>query len=196
MGDSGVAHLMPFALRAELAGIYGDQAGLDELFRSVVAGLSVPRTDRESTAYQRDLIRVLATTLTDTVATENRLLREYAEIEPKLREIEALESAARVLRALERGEPVASGGNRPFDELTMPEAAEQILTEHAPLALHYRKITEKALARGFKGKRTDLHAPLDKIASSFRRMMGQRKDIFLPVGDGEYQINPDYLNKK
>jgi hypothetical protein len=85
LADSGVAHLMPFALRAELAGIYQDQAGLGDLFRSLVAGLSVPRADRETTAYQRDQIRVLAIALTDMVATENSLLRRYAEIEPKLR---------------------------------------------------------------------------------------------------------------
>jgi hypothetical protein len=85
LGDSGVAHLMPFALRAELAGIYHDQASLEDQFRALVSGLSIPRTDRETAAYQRDLIRILAVTFTDMVATENRLLRQYAAIEPKLR---------------------------------------------------------------------------------------------------------------
>jgi hypothetical protein len=84
-GESGVSHLMPFALRADLAGIYRDQASLEDLFRSLVAGLSQPRADRETTAYQRDQIRVLAVALTDMVATENRLLRQYAELEPRLR---------------------------------------------------------------------------------------------------------------
>lgn len=85
LGDSGVARLLPFALRADLAGIYRDQASLEELFRSLVAGLTQPRADRETSAYQRDQIRVLAVTLTDMVATENRLLRQYAEMEPRLR---------------------------------------------------------------------------------------------------------------
>jgi hypothetical protein len=85
LSDSGVAHLMPFALRADLAGIHRDQASLDDLFRSLVAGLSFARADRETPAYQRDQVRVLAMALTDMVATENRLLRQYAAIEPKLR---------------------------------------------------------------------------------------------------------------
>lgn len=87
LAESGVARLMPFGLRASLAGIYRDQVSLDETFRALVAGLMQPRADRESAAYQRDQIRVLAVTLTDMVATENRLLRQYAEIEPKLRDL-------------------------------------------------------------------------------------------------------------
>lgn len=85
LGDSGVVHLMPFALRADLAGMYGDQTSLDTIYQSLVAGLAQPRADRETAAYQRDQIRVLALTLTDMVAIENRLLRQYAEVEPRLR---------------------------------------------------------------------------------------------------------------
>jgi hypothetical protein len=85
LADSGVSRLLPFALRADLAGVYRDQAFVDDLFRSLVAGLSQPRADRETTAYQRDQIRVLAVALTDMVATENRLLRQYDTLEPRLR---------------------------------------------------------------------------------------------------------------
>jgi hypothetical protein len=85
LGDSGVAHVMPFALRAELAGIYRDQSSIDDIYRALVAGFSQPRVDRETEAYRRDLVRVLAVALTDMVAAENRLLRQYEEIEPTLR---------------------------------------------------------------------------------------------------------------
>ncbi len=85
LGDSGVTRLMPFALRADLAGVYRDQTSVDEIYRSLVAGLIQPRADRETEGYQRDQIRVMALTLTDMVAIENRLLRQYAEIEPRLR---------------------------------------------------------------------------------------------------------------
>jgi hypothetical protein len=85
LSDSGVPHLMPFALRADLAGIYRDQTSLDALFHTLVAGLTAPRADRETAAYQRDQIRVLAITLTDMVATEARLLKQYGDVERKLR---------------------------------------------------------------------------------------------------------------
>jgi hypothetical protein len=85
LGDSGVARLLPFGLRADLGGIYRDQTSLDEMFRTLVFGLTQPRTDRETAAYKRDQIRVMALSLTSMVATENRLLLGYAEVEPKLR---------------------------------------------------------------------------------------------------------------
>jgi hypothetical protein len=85
LGDSGVAGLLPFGLRADLGGIYRDQTSLDEVFRTVVFGLTQPRADRQTAAYQRDQIRVLALSLTAMVEIENRLLRVYAEVEPKLR---------------------------------------------------------------------------------------------------------------
>ena len=85
LSNSGVSSLLPFALRADLAGVYRDQASLDDAFRALVAGLRQPRFDRETTAYQRDQIRVLAMTLSDMVAIETRLLRQYAELEPSLR---------------------------------------------------------------------------------------------------------------
>jgi hypothetical protein len=83
LGDSGVGPRMPFALRAELAGIYGDLRALENTFRTLITGLSQPRADRDTAAYQRDFIRVIAMAIM--VATENRLLRQYSEIEPKLR---------------------------------------------------------------------------------------------------------------
>lgn len=85
LGDSGVAHLMPFALRADLAGLYRDQTSLDEVYRTLLAGLTQPRADRETPEYRRDQIRVLAMSLTDMVAIENRLLRQYDALETRLR---------------------------------------------------------------------------------------------------------------
>lgn len=98
-------------------------------------------------------------------------------------------------RALEKGEPVAYSPTRLFCDLTMPEAAEEILREIYPMALHYREITGLAIGRGFRGKRTDLNAPREQIASSFRRMMGQRPDIFERVGEGTYRISKGHIEK-
>src|SRR5207253_2975170 len=100
---------------------------------------------------------------------ERRIAEIRAEIEPKLKEIEALEQAARVLRSLEKGEPVVPP-RREFTELTMPEAARQILLEITPIAMHYKDIAKAALDRGFKGKRVAAGATFEQIASSFRRM--------------------------
>lgn len=83
---SDVSNRLPFALRAELAGIYGDQDGIDELFRLTIGGLVAARSDRDVPAYRRDQIRVLAMFLTDLVIREERLLNEYAAVELRLRE--------------------------------------------------------------------------------------------------------------
>lgn len=127
---------------------------------------------------------------------EQRIAALKASIEPVLREIEALESAARVLRALDKGEPITYTPGKDFSQLTMPEAAEQILLEIAPKSMHYRELTGVALSRGFRGKRTDLQAPRERIAASFRRMMGQRPDIFQQLGEGKYRIADEYLEKR
>ena len=120
-----------------------------------------------------------------------------AQIAPLQRELEVLENAARVLRALEGGTPIVPV-KKPveFDKLTMPKAAEQILTEVAGRSLHYRQVAEQALKRGFRGKRTNLKAPLEQIAGSFRRMMAQRPDIFDQVGRGLFRINDEHLKKE
>ena len=85
MVGSDVASLLPFGQRAELAAIYKDQADLEALFRSVLAGLITPRSDRESPAYLRDQTLVLSLTLTDMVVIEERLLQEYQKAEADLR---------------------------------------------------------------------------------------------------------------
>jgi hypothetical protein len=83
---SDVSNRLPFALRAELAGIYGDQDGIDELFRLTIGGLVAARSDRDVPAYRRDQIRVLTMFLTDLVIREERLVKEYAAVELRLRE--------------------------------------------------------------------------------------------------------------
>lgn len=82
---SDVANLLPFGQRSQLVGIYQDQANLDGLFRSILAGLVTPRSDRESAAYLRDQSLVLFLTLTDMVVIEERLLRDYEKAEAELR---------------------------------------------------------------------------------------------------------------
>jgi hypothetical protein len=119
---------------------------------------------------------------------EKRIAELRASIAPVLNEIEALESAAKVLRALDKGQPVTYTTQRDFAKMTMPQAAEAILREIYPNPMHYSEVTRLAIGRGFRGKRTDMNAPREQIASSFRRMMGQRPDIFERVGDGTYRI--------
>lgn len=134
--------------------------------------------------------------MADLRAVEQRIAELKAQIEPITREIQVLENTARVLRALDRKEPVVPKTRRDFSELTMPEAAKQILLETAPKSLHYREITGLAIARGFKGRRTNLNAPREVIAASFRRMMGQDRRTFQQVGDGHYKIADEYLDKE
>jgi hypothetical protein len=120
-----------------------------------------------------------------------------AQIAPLHRELEVLESAARVLRALEGGTSVVQSQQvANFDQLTIPKAAERILLEVAGRSMHYRQVAELALKRGFKGKRIDPKTPIGKIAESFRRMMAQRPDIFEPAGRGMFRINDAYLKVK
>jgi hypothetical protein len=84
--QSNIANLLPFDLRADLAGVYRDQNATDELFRSMVGGLIAPRADRELPAFQRDQIRVLTMFLADLVVLEGRLLERYPVVESRLRE--------------------------------------------------------------------------------------------------------------
>jgi hypothetical protein len=133
--------------------------------------------------------------MADLKTVEKRIAELRAQVGPLLREIEVLEHTARVLRSLDKGEPVAPQRLRSFSEMTMPQAAEAILMEIAPRSMHYHKITEMAIARGFRGKRTDLEAPIEKIAASFGRMMRQRPDIFEKAGEGEYRITEQHLAK-
>jgi hypothetical protein len=74
---SGVAGDLPFALHARLAGIYGDQERLEFLHRSTVGALLIPRADREAPAFTRDMIRTVSMYLTDVVANEEGLQKEY-----------------------------------------------------------------------------------------------------------------------
>jgi hypothetical protein len=74
---SGVAGDLPFALHARLAGIYGDQESLDFLHRTAVGALLSPRADRETPAFTRDMIRTVTMYLTDVVANEEGLRKEY-----------------------------------------------------------------------------------------------------------------------
>jgi hypothetical protein len=135
--------------------------------------------------------------MADLKDVEKRIGELKARIAPLHRELEALESAARVLRALEGGAPIVPPlDSVAFDQLTMPKAAERILLEVAGRSLHYQQVAELALKRGFKGKRTDLKAPIKRIAESFRRMMAQRQDIFDQVGKGLFRINDEYLKAK
>lgn len=124
---------------------------------------------------------------------EQRITELKASIAHVLKEIEALEMTSRVLRSIERGESFIKPANRDFSDLTMPEAAEQVLTECAPQSLHYRRIAELAFERGFKGKRTDPNSPIEKVAHSFRRMMGQKPEVFEALGEGMYRINAAHL---
>lgn len=135
--------------------------------------------------------------MADLSDVERRIAELKEEIEPIQKEIEALEGVARALRALEKGERITYWPQRDFSALTMPETAEQILLEVAPKALHYREITSIALARGFKGKRTDLSAPRERIAASFRRMMAQKDpEIFEATGKGYFRISEKHLQGK
>ena len=127
---------------------------------------------------------------------ERRIAELRAQIAPIEREIEVLEGVARVLRALESGQPVTPPRIEDLSDLTMPKAAEQVLLDHRGEALHYRQITDLAFARGFRGKRIKKNASREKVAESFRRMMAQREDIFLPRGRGKFEINPDYVEGK
>jgi hypothetical protein len=134
--------------------------------------------------------------MADLKTVEERIRELKEEMKPIVKEIEALERIATGLRALDRGESVTRVGMRDFSELTVPEAAEQILIENAGRLLHYTEITDIAFKRGFKGKRTAKNAPREKIAASFRRMMGQRPDIFEAGGRGMYRVKEEYLQQQ
>jgi HB1, ASXL, restriction endonuclease HTH domain len=135
--------------------------------------------------------------MADLKDVQKRIDELKAQIAPLQRELEILENAARVLRALDGGVPVVPPLDAvAFDQLTIPKAAERILTEVAGRSLHYQQVAEIAMKRGFRGKRTDLKAPIKKIAESFRRMMAQQKDVFEPVGRGLFRINDTWLKKK
>jgi hypothetical protein len=86
---SGVAGDLPFALHARLAGIYGSQERLSWLHQTTVAGLLAPRADRDTPAYVRDQVRSLTMYLTDVVANEEGLQKEY---QATVRELEAASS--------------------------------------------------------------------------------------------------------
>lgn len=75
---SGVAGDLPFAVHARLTGIYGYQESLDFLHRTAIGNLLVPRTDRDSPAYTRDMVRILTMYLTDVTVQEENLQKEYA----------------------------------------------------------------------------------------------------------------------
>ncbi len=124
----------------------------------------------------------MATTIAD-IDRRIRLLRK---------ELEELETAARVLRRLDGAEQQTEAPAN-FAELTMPEAAKQILLEIAPQAMHYKEIARLAIERGFKGKRIDPESSAETIAASFRRMMGQDREVFQGVGEGHYRITEDFL---
>lgn len=126
--------------------------------------------------------------MADVEAVERRIRELQDKIEPIRLEIQALQRLAQALRAFERGESLAIPRLEDLSELTMPRAAEQILREHAGEALHFRQITEIALKRGFRGKRTKLDAPLAQTSDSFRRMMAQEHDKFENLGKGLFRL--------
>src|SRR5690348_13203579 len=99
-------------------------------------------------------------------------------------------SSKAMRRALDKGERITYWPQRDFSALTMPQAAEEILIEAAPRALHYREIASIALARGFKGKRIKAGASKGTIEASFRRMMAQKDpEIFQATGKGLFRIS-------
>ncbi len=61
---------------------------------------------------------------------EKRIAELKAEIEPVTRELAALEDLARNLKAFGRGEPLTRSKLPDFQDLTMPEAAAQVLIEN------------------------------------------------------------------
>jgi hypothetical protein len=126
---------------------------------------------------------------------EARIAELKAEIEPTQREIEALEAIARGLKALGRGERVSRAPERDYSKMTMPEAAEAVLTEHFPLDMHYSRVAKLAVERGFKGKRIKPGSTALDLAPSFRRMMAQRPDIFIQRGRGVFVISKEHLDK-
>jgi hypothetical protein len=125
---------------------------------------------------------------------EKRIAELKAEIEPTVKEIAALEDLARGLKALERGERLTRPPVRDFKDLTMPEAAAQVLLESRDKAVHYTQVTMVALQRGFRGKRTDMSAPTESIAASFRRMMSQDKKVFVQEGRGMFRLTKEFLD--
>ena len=118
---------------------------------------------------------------------EKRIAELKAEVAPTLKEIEALEHAAMVLKSLDEKTRVFEPKPLSLEDLTIPQAAEMIL-EAYPKGLHYRQITEIALGSGFTGKRLSPDAPASKVAESFRRMMGQQPNVFESLGDGIYRL--------
>lgn len=83
---SEVAGDLAFAQRARLAGIYGAQETLADLHRSMLPALVAPRADRDSPAFLRDMVRAINMYLTDVVATEQGIMREY---EAAIQELES-----------------------------------------------------------------------------------------------------------
>ncbi len=58
--------------------------------------------------------------------------------------------------------------------------------------MHYLDLTKIAVKRGFRGKRTNMTAPISNIASSFRRMMAQDKKVFVPEGRGTFRLTEEF----
>lgn len=76
---SPVARDLPFDLRMALTRVYREQDMLAAVNRSLLEGLMVPRSDRESPAFLRDQIRSLGMYFADVVASERRLIGLYGE---------------------------------------------------------------------------------------------------------------------
>jgi hypothetical protein len=83
---SGVASDLQFALHARLAGIYGAQERLNFMHQAFVGSLLAPRADRETPAFTRDMIRSVSMYMTDVVASEKGLQKEY---QAAVKELEA-----------------------------------------------------------------------------------------------------------
>ena len=69
---------------------------------------------------------------------------------------------------LDRGEPLSRPASRAFAELTMPEAAEQILLEQVGKSLHFNEVTQYGVKAWVQGKTHQAGGVNEGIAASFR----------------------------
>ena len=74
---SDVAGQLPFAERAMLSRLYGQQAELEGMLQRLIASLTQPTVDRQNPAYAADLVHVIDLTLTDVVYLEADMVKRY-----------------------------------------------------------------------------------------------------------------------
>lgn len=118
------------------------------------------------------------------------LARIESRMEELRRELQELELAARVLRRLhleesqdelkdqkKRARRLASS-HADLEGTSMVQAAQAVLADRNGEGMHYKKITEEAVARGYRGRE---RCDLDKLKSSFYSTMKRRSDLFQKV---------------